>query len=76
MEDLLEILRSLHPDVELEPEEYLIDKGILDSMDIVSLISEINDAFEVTITAKDIVPANFNSAQALYELIQELADEE
>ncbi|MCI8692874.1 MAG: acyl carrier protein [Lachnospiraceae bacterium] len=76
MEDLLEILRSLHPDVDFETEEYLIDKGILDSMDIVSLISEINDAFEVTITAKDIVPANFNSAQALYELIQELADEE
>ena len=71
MEDLLEILRSLHPDVDFETEEYLIDKGILDSMDIVSLISEINDAFEVTITAKDIVPANFNSAQALYELIQE-----
>ena len=76
MEDLLEFLRSLHPDVDFETEEYLIDKGILDSMDIVSLISEINDAFEVTITAKDIVPANFNSAQALYELIQELADEE
>ena len=47
MEDLLEILRSLHPDVDFETEEYLIDKGILDSMDIVSLISEINDAFEV-----------------------------
>ena len=76
MEDLLEILRSLHPDVDFETEEYLIDKGILDSMDIVSLISEINDAFEVTITATDMVPANFNSAQALYELIQELADEE
>ena len=72
----MEILQDLHPDVDFETEEYLIDKGILDSMDIVSLISEINDAFEVTITAKDIVPANFNSAQALYELIQELADEE
>ena len=71
MEDLLEILRDLHPDVDFETEEYLIDKGILDSMDIVSLISEINDAFDVTITAKDIIPANFNSAQALYELIQQ-----
>lgn len=76
MEDLLEILRGLHPDVDFETEENLIDDGILDSMDIVSLISEINDAFEVTITAKDIIPANFNSAQALYELIQELEDEE
>ena len=75
MEDLLEILRDLHPDVDFETEEYLIDKGILDSMDIVSLISEINDAFDVTITAKDIIPANFNSAQALYELIQELEEE-
>lgn len=76
MEDLLEILRSLHPDVDFETEEHLIDDGILDSMDIVSLISEINDAFDVTITAKDIIPANFNSAEALYELIQELEDEE
>ena len=75
MERLLEILSSMHPDVDFETEEYLIDKGILDSMDIVSLISEISENFDVTITAKDILPENFNSAQALYELVRRLEEE-
>lgn len=75
MEDLLRILSDLHPDVDFETEEHLIDDMILDSFDIVSLITEISDEFDVTITAKDIIPENFNSAQALYELIQRLEDE-
>lgn len=75
MEDLLRILSDLHPDVDFETEEHLIDDMILDSFDIVSLITEINDEFDVTITAKDIIPENFNSAKALYELIQNLEEE-
>ena len=75
MEELLDILREMHPDVDFTAEEHLIDHGVLDSMDIVSLITEIGEAFDVTITARDIVPDNFNSAQALYELIQRLEDE-
>lgn len=75
MDELLMILSDLHPDVDFETEENLIDDMILDSFDIVSLITEINDKFDVTITAKDIIPENFNSAQALYELIQRLEDE-
>lgn len=75
MEDLLEILRDLHPEVDFEVEESLIDDGILDSLDIVNLISEISEVFDVSITAKDIIPDNFNSAKALYALIQELEEE-
>ena len=75
MDELLKILNELHPDVDFAAQEHLIDDVILDSLDIVSLISEINDVFDVTITAKDIIPANFNSAQALYALIQRLEDE-
>ena len=75
MDELLKILNELHPDVDFATQEHLIDDVILDSLDIVSLISEINDVFDVTITAKDIIPANFNSAQALYALIQRLEDE-
>lgn len=75
MEDLLRILSDLHPDVDFETEEHLVDDAILDSFDIVSLITEISDQFDVTITAKDIIPENFNSAQSLYELIQRLEDE-
>lgn len=76
MEKLIEILNDLHSDVDFETEENLIDDGILDSMDIIALISEISDEYDVTITAKDIIPANFNSAKALYALIQRLEDEE
>ena len=75
MEELLDILNEMHPDVDFEHEEHLIDNGILDSLDIVSLISEISEVFDVTITAKDIVPENFNSAQALCALIQRLEEE-
>ena len=76
MEKLLAILNELHPDVDFENEQNLIDDGILDSMDIISLITEISDEYDVTITAKDIIPANFKSAEALYELIKRLEDEE
>ena len=75
MEDLLEILRSLHPDVDFETEEHLVDDKILDSFDIVSLIAEINENFDIAVTAKDILPENFNSARALYALIQRLEEE-
>ena len=75
MEELLEILSDLHPDVDFETQEHLVDDKILDSFDIVSLIAEINEAFDIAITAKDIIPENFNSAKALYALIQELGDE-
>lgn len=76
MEKLLEILTDLHSDVDFETEENLIDDGILDSMDIISLITEISEEYDVTITAKDIIPTNFNSAKALYALIERLSDED
>lgn len=76
MDTLLEILNELHPDVDFETCDTLIDDEILDSFDIVSLIAEISNQLDVTISAKDIVPENFNSAQALWELIERLEDEE
>lgn len=75
MQELLEILQNLHPDVDFENETGLIEGGILDSFDIVTLISEISETFDVTISAEYIVPENFNSAQALYALIQKLEEE-
>ena len=76
MEELLDILNEMHPDVDFETEEGLIDDGILDSLDIVSLISEISENFDVTVTAKDIIPENFNSAKALWALIERLENED
>lgn len=75
MEQLLEILSDLHPEVDFEECDTLIDDGILDSFDIVSLISEINEEFDVVISAEHIIPENFNSAQALYALIERLEEE-
>lgn len=76
MNELLEILRGLHPEVDFETCERLIDDKILDSFDIISIISEINEEFDVTISAEYIVPENFNSAKALYALIEKLGDED
>lgn len=76
MNELLEILNDLHPDVDFEIETGLIDNMILDSFDIVTLISEISENYDVTISAEHIIPENFNSAEALYALIQKLEDEE
>ena len=72
MNELLEILKELHPDVDYENCTTLIDDKILDSFDIVSIISEVSDSFDVAIPAEEIIPENFNSAKALYDLIVRL----
>ena len=75
MEQLLEILSELHPEVDFETEDQLIDNKILDSFDIVTIIAEINSEFDVAIPAEEIVPENFNSSKALWELVEKLLDE-
>ena len=75
MTELLEILENLHPEVDFDTCTTLIDDKILDSFDIITIISEINEEFDVVVPAEEIVPENFNSAQALYELVTRLADE-
>lgn len=75
MEALLEILNDLHPEVDFGTCKTLVDDKIIDSFDIVTIISEINDEYDVVIPAEEIIPENFNSAQALYELIKRLEDE-
>ena len=75
MDQLLEILEDLHSDVDYETEDGLVDNGILDSLDIVTLITEINDKFDISIPTEEIIPENFNSAEALYALICKLDEE-
>ena len=72
MEKLLEILKGIRPDVDFENETALIDDGILDSFDVVSIISELDDAFDVQIRITELDPDNFNSAEAIWKLVQEL----
>ena len=68
MEKLEKILRELRPDIDLE-EKAFVDDGVLDSFDIVTLVGEIVDAFGVEIAVEDIIPENFNSVDAIMELI-------
>lgn len=75
MEELMEILKELRPDVDFAAETHLIDDKILDSFDIVTLVGDLNDAFDVDITAEELEPENFNSAQAMMALIQRLQEE-
>ena len=75
MEKLLEILDELPPDVDFETEEHLIDNKILDSFDIVTLVAEIDAEYDVAIPAEELIPENFNSAKALYALVEKLMDE-
>ena len=75
MEELMRILGELHPDVDFNTADDLIGDGVLDSLDIVAIVTDVNDEFDVEINVNDLLPENFNSAEALYELIQKLQDE-
>lgn len=75
MEKLLEILKSIRSDVDFENETKLIDDNILDSFDIVSIVGELCDVYDITITAEDLEPENFNSAAAILALVEKLQDE-
>ena len=74
MQDVLEILEEIKPDVDYATCTTLIDDGILDSFEIISLINELCDAFDITIPATSIIPSNFNSAAAIWNMVQELED--
>ncbi|MGM9642469.1 MAG: acyl carrier protein [Eubacteriales bacterium] len=72
MNELIKLLEDLHEGIDYETCETLVDDGILDSLDIVTLITDINDTFDVAIPPEEIVPENFNSAKALWALIEKL----
>lgn len=75
MNELMVILNELRPDVDFSTETNLLDGGILDSFDMVSLIGDINDTFEVELTFDDIDAENFNSAEAMWSMIERLKSE-
>ena len=73
---ILQILQEVRHDVEFEKETKLIDDGILDSFDIITLITQIREEFDIVVPAEQILPQNFNSADALAKLVWELLEEE
>ena len=75
MDELLELLEDIKEDVDFEHCETLIDDHIIDSFDILQIISTLNDHYDISIPASEIVPENFNSAKALYAMVERLMEE-
>ena len=74
MERIIELLQEIKEDIDYENETSLIDDELLDSFDILQLISALDDEFDVAIPAAMIIPENFNSVEALWNMVQELMD--
>lgn len=72
MDELMDILSDLFPDVDFETEDRLVDDKILDSYDLDSIVSELEDQYGVTIPAELVNAENFNSVEDMYDLIQSL----
>ena len=75
MDELMKILQELEPDVNYMEEQALIDAHILDSFLILELVAELEDTSHIRISPADIVAENFNSAKALWQMIERLKEE-
>ena len=71
MDKLIEILSEICPNVDFRKEKALVDDGLIDSFEIVSIVAEIMDHFEVELDVDDLIPENFNSVEAMMQLIEE-----
>lgn len=69
-EKLYEILQEICPDVDFDVEENLVDDGLIASLDLVTIVNELVDAFDVELTVDDLVPENFNSAKSMLRMIE------
>ena len=69
-EQILDILKEICPGIDFERETALIDDGLVDSLDIVSIVTELMDTFDVEISVEDLQPENFNTVDAIVELIE------
>ena len=76
MDELIEIMSRIRPDIDFTTATALIDDDLLDSFDIIAIVGEVNYKFDVEINENDLLPENFNSASALYELIEKLQEED
>ena len=74
MEKIIKILKNIKPDIDVTNNN-LIDEEILGSFDIVTIVSAVDEEFDIQITARDIVPENFNSVEAIYNLVKKLEEE-
>lgn len=76
MQKLMEILMEINPNIDYENEKKLIDGKVLDSFSIVNLVAEISETFDIIISPKYLIPENFNSVEAMWNMIQKISNEE
>lgn len=76
MDELLEILNEINPDIDYENETNLIDGKVLDSFSIISLIGEICDHFDIEISPKWMKNEHFNSVDRMWAMIQAIQEED
>lgn len=74
MDELKQILEEIRPDLDFATETKLIDDGILDSFDIISIVGELNMHYGIEINVEDLLPENFNSMNAIFELVTKLQE--
>ena len=75
MDKVIEILETVKPGVDYTNEKSLVDNGILESFDIITIISKLNDEFDIEFSVNEVIPENFNSAEALYKTVCKLEEE-
>ena len=75
MDTILEILETIKPGANFAASTDFIEEHLLESMEILQLVSELNDEFDIEITPIDIVPENFKSAEAIYAMVKRLEEE-
>lgn len=75
MDKVIEILESVKPGVDYKNEKSLVDNGILESFDIITIISKLNDEFDIEFSVNEVIPENFNSVEALYKTVCKLEEE-
>lgn len=74
MENLLSILNEIDDSIDWENEGALIDDRLLDSFGVISLVSELEDEFDIELEASEIIPENFNSVEAMWKMIVRLQE--
>ena len=68
--DVLSILKELKEDVDFEQCNDFIEAGVLDSFDIVNLVGELEDQFDIEISGRDIIPENFVSVESIENMLE------
>ncbi len=71
-EKVLSVLKNVRSDIDYENETEMIDGGILDSFDIIAIVGELNDVFDIDISVDDLEPENFNTLDAIVALVESL----